>query len=219
MKRSDKLDNTYFCAYSGSSMHPILRTFDLLEIEACDVQALRVGDVICFLAPEETRLTVHRVIGISSGRICTRGDNNPAIDPYLLGHTAIQGRVVAAWHGQKRRQLFGGWKGLFWRDLTRRRYILKRNILFPLLSPLYHFFSCQSILSHFLENVFKPRIVLFQTNDCSHVRILFGRYVVGRYDAGHSRWHIKSPFHLFIHPKRLQDVSKIVPVELPETGL
>ena len=75
----------------GDSMHPSIRSNDLLEVERVEPSSIRRGDVV--LARLSRGLTAHRVVRITrDGRFITRGDNAPADDePFFAG--AIVGRV------------------------------------------------------------------------------------------------------------------------------
>jgi len=75
----------------GDSMHPSIRSNDLLEVERVEPESIRRGDVV--LARLSRGLTAHRVVRITrDGRFVTRGDNAPMDDePFFAG--AILGRV------------------------------------------------------------------------------------------------------------------------------
>ena len=75
----------------GDSMHPSIRSGELLEVERIDPQSVRRGDVL--LARLSRGLTAHRVVRVTrDGWFITRGDNAPAEDePFMAG--AIIGRV------------------------------------------------------------------------------------------------------------------------------
>jgi signal peptidase I len=77
----------------GDSMHPSIRSNDLLEVERVDPASLRRGDVV--LVRLSRGLTAHRVVRIKAGGwFITRGDNAPGEDePFTAG--AIVGRVRA----------------------------------------------------------------------------------------------------------------------------
>lgn len=75
----------------GDSMHPSIRSNELLEVERVDPDSIRRGDVV--LARLARGLTAHRVVRVTpEGWFITRGDNAPANDePFMAG--AIVGRV------------------------------------------------------------------------------------------------------------------------------
>lgn len=77
----------------GDSMHPSIRSGELLEVERVDAQSIRRGDVV--LARLSRGLTAHRVVRITrDGRFITRGDNAPGDDEPFRAE-AIIGRVRA----------------------------------------------------------------------------------------------------------------------------
>jgi len=78
----------------GDSMHPSIRSGELLEVERVDPRSIRRGDVV--LARLSRGLTAHRVVRTTrEGWFVTRGDNAPAEDePFPSG--AIIGRVRTA---------------------------------------------------------------------------------------------------------------------------
>ena len=106
----DKLDTPvtmFFAAYAGPSMNPTLREPEIMEIMPYAGRPLRVGDVAFFLSPEADQPVVHRIVRVTPAGISTRGDNNTRADTFLLQSKDIKGQVVAAWRGQKRRNIAG----------------------------------------------------------------------------------------------------------------
>jgi hypothetical protein len=73
----------------GDSMHPVIRSSDVLHIEVC--RDPRIGDVVLTLA--DRGLTAHRVVQLRGDAIVTRGDNAPADDPPLV-LSRVLGRVT-----------------------------------------------------------------------------------------------------------------------------
>ena len=80
----------------GRSMHPTLRTGDLLRVEPYGGRAVRVGDVLLFYPPGDTQAVAHRAVSVTSRGIRTRGDHHPEPDPWILSRSDITGRVVSA---------------------------------------------------------------------------------------------------------------------------
>lgn len=76
---------------TGSSMLPAVCPDDILFIRACDIRAVRRGDIVAFL--REGRFFVHRAIGHRDGHVLTRGDSNAAADP-LVGPADFLGKVA-----------------------------------------------------------------------------------------------------------------------------
>jgi signal peptidase I len=75
----------------GDSMHPSIRSNEMLEVERVEPSSIRRGDVVLVRLPRG--LTAHRVVRVTrDGRFITRGDNAPMDDePFFAG--AILGRV------------------------------------------------------------------------------------------------------------------------------
>lgn len=67
---------------SGISMLPTLETGDLVVIQNVSVSSLKVGDIIVYGPPCSIsgESVIHRVVGISSAGLTTKGDNNPYTD-------------------------------------------------------------------------------------------------------------------------------------------
>lgn len=190
-------------------MNPTLHEADLLEIVPYGEQTVRIGDVILFLPPEGEQLIVHRVISITSEGIRTRGDNNTNNDPWLLQPESITGRAVAAWRGQKNRQIIGACPGWLMAHLARWQRILVQHLFFPLLRPIYRFLLWLNMGHRLLPSRFRARIVIFRANGRNHLRLLLGGRVIGWYDAGQIQWHIQRPFRLFVNLKGFQNFSSL----------
>ena len=89
----------------GDSMHPSIRSGELLEVERVDPDSIRRGDVV--LARLSRGLTAHRVVRVTrEGWFVTRGDNAPS-DDEAFPAGAIIGRVRTprrspAWFAMRR---------------------------------------------------------------------------------------------------------------------
>lgn len=187
----------FFAAYAGSSMHPTLREPEIMEIMPYDRRPLRVGDVAFFLPPEADQPVVHRVVRVTAAGISTRGDNNTRKDVFLLQSTSIQGQVVAAWRGQKRRKIAGGLPGrLTGRWLPWRR--LLNGGVSPLLHPLYQALSRWGWIAWMLPAACRPRVVVFHPHGREQLRLLLGSRIIGRYDDQRQQWQIQRPFQLLV---------------------
>ena len=99
-----------------------------------------MGDVILFVSKDN--LVVHRVVGIASEGISTRGDNNNDDDPGLVAPEKIVGIVISAWRGQLRRRIYGGRIGQILSVHSMRT--AKTTQRMPLISGLF-IHSCQTI--------------------------------------------------------------------------
>ena len=148
----------FFVSYSGPSMNPTLCEPEIVEVVPSGGDSYRVGDVICFMAPEAARLTVHRIIHINPDGITTRGDNNPEADPFLLRPENIKGRVVAALHGRKRRKVAGGVRGRCISRWFSVRRMLDRSVS-PRLHPLYRALAQKGRIAGLLPKSHRPRVV------------------------------------------------------------
>jgi SynChlorMet cassette protein ScmC len=187
----------FFAAYVGPSMNPTLREPEIMEIMPYGGSPLRVGDVAFFQPPDAEQPVVHRIVRIAPEGVSTLGDNNTHEDAFLLQPESIKGRVVAAWRGQKRRQIAGGLPGrLASRWLSWRRFIDRG--LSPLLHPLYHALSHRGFIARVLPAPLQPRVVVFRTQGREQFQLLLGKRIIGRYDERRHQWQIQRPFHLFV---------------------
>jgi signal peptidase I len=158
---------------------------------------IHAGDVILFRPPEGDDLIVHRVVTVTPRGIRTRGDNNRRLDPWFLQPAEIIGQVVAAWRGQTRRKISGGFSGQLKRALTRQMRVLVRRIA-SFLRPIYQTLVHAGIMSRLMPSCFKPRMVIFRTHGHNQIRLLLGKQMIGHYDIRFQQWRIRPPFHLFV---------------------
>lgn len=187
----------FFAAYAGPSMDPTLREPEIMEIMPYGARPFRVGDVAFFLPPGAEQPVVHRIVRVTPAGITTLGDNNTREDAFLLPPQNIQGRVVAAWRGQKRRKIAGGLPGRLTGRRLRWRLLLRRGAS-PLLYPLYRALSRRGLLAWWLPAAFRPRVVVFRARGRDQFQLLLGQRVIGRYDDRRRRWQIRRPFHLLV---------------------
>ncbi|MHB8910467.1 MAG: SynChlorMet cassette protein ScmC [Syntrophales bacterium] len=187
----------FFAAYVGPSMNPTLREPEITEIRPYGGQPVRVGDVVLFLPPEADQPVVHRVVRATTDGIYTLGDNNIREDAFLLHPTNIQGQVVAAWRGQKRRKIPGGWRGRLTSRWIRWRGTLDRGVS-PLLHPLYQGLFRRGWIARWVPAPLRPRVVVFRAQGREQLQLLLGRRIIGRYDDHKHQWQIQRPFHLFV---------------------
>jgi SynChlorMet cassette protein ScmC len=192
----------FFAAYVGPSMNPTLREPEIMEILPYDRRPLRVGDVAFFLSPENDQLVVHRIVRVTPAGISTLGDNNTREDAFLLQPKNIQGQVVAAWRGQKRRKIAGGLPGRLTSRLFRWRRVLDRG-LSPLLHPLYQALCHWKLIARVLPDSLRPRVVVFRVQGRNQFQLLLGQRIIGRYDNQMHQWHIQRPFQLFVDGRAL----------------
>jgi hypothetical protein len=202
-----------FFAHRGSSMHPTLHESDLLEIVSYSGEVARVGDVIALAPPDADHLVVHRVVRVTAEGVCTRGDNNAGEDGWCVGPERVIGRVVAAWRGRSRRQIFGGWTGWLWGHAIRGRRILGRAAS-ALLHPIYHALARTGVVRRLAPASLRPRVVIFGAGEHARMRLLLGRRVVGEYVQRWRKWHFRRPFRLLVDEAAL---PKVLPVALPRS--
>jgi SynChlorMet cassette protein ScmC len=188
---------TFFAAYVGPSMNPTLREPEIMEIMPYDSRPVRVGDVAFFLPTEADQPVVHRIIRVTPEGISTLGDNNTREDALLLQPKSIKGQVVAAWRGQKRRKIAGGYQGRLASRWLRWRRVLDDGAS-PLLHPLYQALSRRGLIARVLPAPFRPRVVVFHARGRDQFRLLLGQRIIGRYDDYRHQWLIQRPFHMFV---------------------
>ncbi|MFH2111125.1 MAG: signal peptidase I [Candidatus Bathyarchaeota archaeon] len=88
------------------SMRPVLEVGDLIYVKGVAPSEIQVGDIITFKPPMEYlsgTLITHRVVEITYDTnevfFRTKGDNNPAVDPWRVASGDIIGRQTAAVQG------------------------------------------------------------------------------------------------------------------------
>jgi hypothetical protein len=186
-------DAIYFCAHTGTSMHPTLNELDLLEIEPYGHRPIRVGDVIIFLLSKEDRPVVHRVVRILPEGIRTRGDSNNRMDTWVLSPDDVIGQVVRAARGRRRRPIYGGTFGRLWSLGVRGFKMLVRSFSFP-----YYLLARWGKLRHCAPIQKRMRIIAINRPAGKALQLLLGRWLVGRYNPGMDHWQIRRPFRLFV---------------------
>lgn len=201
-------------------MNPTLREPELLEILPYGHRPLRVGDVACFLPPQHHQPVVHRIMRVTPAGISTLGDNNTRVDAVLLRREDIQGQVVAAWRGQKRRTIAGGLQGRLTNRWLRWRRVLDRGTS-PLLHPVYQALSHWGVVAWLVPAPSRPRVVVFRAHGQDQLRLLWGHRIIGRYDDQARQWQIQRPFRLGVDARvlcRLQDENRHRPFCVTEDG-
>jgi len=190
--------------YIGPSMNPILKSGDRLRIIPYNGKEVGRGDVIAFLPPGGDPKIIHRVVSVSAKGIRTRGDNSSHVDPWILRPDQILGRVVAAQRGNKRRRIFGGTVGRFFAVTVRAIHGVDSCVSF-LLRPAYREFARAGIFIRLLPAQTRPRVISFDGAAGKELQLLMGRWVVGRWLPGRTRWHIRRPFRLFVDEESLPE--------------
>lgn len=204
MELSERISATKLTAinYIGPSMNPIFKSGDRLQIAPCDLEEIRVGDVVVFISPEDGSKVVHRVISLDSTGIKTQGDNCNSEDDWVLSREHLLGRVVSAQRGNRRRRILGGPLGRLF-ALTVRVIRAIDSPLSYLLRPAYSELAKVSIFTRLLPVQIRPRVVSFEQAAGQELQLLMGRRVVGRWLPGMTRWYIRRPFRLFVDEESL----------------
>jgi len=191
-----------FATYHGPSMNPTLREGDLMEVLPYGGRRPQVGDVIVFLPPTGGPSVVHRAVRATAEGVRTRGDNNAFEDTYLLQPADIQGQVVAAWRGQKRRRMASGWQGALFGPWVRQRYRLERDLA-DVFRPLYYALAHRGWLGHLLPRRWRPRVVWFQRPEGAVPKLLLGQRQIGHWDVRLGRWNIRRPYRFLVDESSL----------------
>jgi signal peptidase len=204
--------------YKGPSMNPILKAGDRLQIAPCNLEEIRVGDVVVFISPEDGSKVVHRVISVNSDGIRTRGDNCNQEDKWVLRRENILGRVVSAQRGKRRRRIFGGTVGRLLAVTVRAIHAMDSRVSY-LLRPAYDELAKVSIFTRLLPAQMRPRVISLKRAAGEELQILMGRRVVGRWLPGKTRWHIRRPFRLFVDEAALpENITKVSGVRFQVSG-
>jgi signal peptidase len=185
-------------------MNPIFKSGDRLQIAPCNLEEIRVGDVVVFISPEDGSKVVHRVISVNLDGIRTRGDNCNHEDDWVLRRENILGRVVSAQRGNRRRRIFGGTVGRLLAVTVRGIHAMDSRVSY-LLRPAYNELAKVSIFTRLLPAQMRPRVISLKRAAGEELQLLMGRRVVGRWPPGKNGWHIRRPFRLFVDEKYLPE--------------
>jgi signal peptidase I len=80
------------------SMEPTLTDQDWLVFRHLPFSQVQAGDIISFRCPIDGVPVTHRVIRrLADGRLMTRGDNNPDVDPWIIGPENYRGMLIAVY--------------------------------------------------------------------------------------------------------------------------
>lgn len=91
---------TPFMVVVSNSMNPTLKINDIIVVKKVPISDIKIGDIIVFKSPLDPDIPiVHRVVDIIEGpggskMIITKGDNNPAPDPWTISEDQILGKVI-----------------------------------------------------------------------------------------------------------------------------
>jgi signal peptidase len=188
--------------YIGTSMNPVLKPGDRLQVNPWDGHDIRRGDVVVFIPPGGDSKIVHRVTSVNSDGIKTRGDNCSHEDGWVLSPEHILGRVVSAQRGNRRLRVLGGLLG---HSLAMAMRAVKSvdSILSSLLRPFYKRLAKACVFRRCLPSWMKPRTISLSHPAGMHLQLVVGRRVIGRWLPGMTRWQIKRPFRLFVDEETL----------------
>jgi len=186
----------------GPSMNPTLKSGDLLQVIPYDGKKVRRGDVIVFHSPENSRKITHRVISIDSKGIKTKGDNNKRIDPWVLSHDNIIGRVIYVQRGRGCRRVYWGPIGQLFVAIVKAIRLID-SVISYLLRPVYQQLARAGIFRRWLHGLLDIRVISFNRQEGTELQLLMGQQVIGRLPPGRSRWQIRRPFRLFVDEESL----------------
>jgi signal peptidase len=196
--RDKRSDAVYFCAHTGTSMHPTLSELDLLEIKPYSHRPIRVGDVILFLLSKGDKPVVHRVVRISPEGIRTRGDGNNRVDTWILSPEDVIGQVVRAVRGKRRRPIYGGTFGRVWSLGVGGFKMLVRSLSLP-----YYLLARWGNLRHWGPIQKRMRIIAVNHSQGKELKLMLGRWVIGWRRPEGLEWQIRRPFRLFVDERSL----------------
>jgi SynChlorMet cassette protein ScmC len=188
--------------YTGTSMNPVLREQDLLEVAPWGDRAPAVGDVICFFDPEQDVHVIHRIIELTPAGFRTQGDNSNSPDRNPVMQKDSTGIVVMAWQGKLCRRISGGSAG----QLTRTCVLVKRHILAGLSGVarlVYPAPGQAHVFQQLLPRVLKLRVVLFTTPESEILRLFLCNTQVGEYSDRKKTWTVRFPFLLLVNTSAL----------------
>jgi signal peptidase I len=190
--------------YIGTSMSPVLKPGDRLQVIPSDREKIRSGDVVVFIPPGGDSKIVHRVTSVNSDGIKTRGDNCNYEDDWVLRREDILGRVLSAQRGNRRFTVFGGRLGYSFAMVIRATKTID-SILSPLVSPFYQRLARGGGFRRCLPSQMRPRVISFNRDTVTELQLVMGRRVIGRRLEGKPGWHIRRPFRLFVDEASLPE--------------
>lgn len=85
--------DTSYIMVVGQSMEPTMSQGDLAI--ARGRASYGIGDIVAYYSPYGP-LVIHRIVGIDGDNFVTQGDNNDAVDPWVVPPDAILGRSFGA---------------------------------------------------------------------------------------------------------------------------
>jgi len=207
--------------YKGPSMNPALKPGDQLWIKPYNGQKIQCGDVVVFISPGDGSRVVHRVVSLDPSGIRTQGDNNNRVDPWLLSHDEILGRVFSAERGNRRRRVFGGQIGQLLGVAIRAIKAIDVSVC-SRFRPAYDRLAMAGVFRRWLPTKMKMKVLSFDRAEGVELHLLMGRRVIGRWLPGKSGWQIRRPFRLFVDEESLPentDKTSVVPPEADQLSV
>ena len=198
------MHTSFFCGHSGRSMNPTLSHLDMLVVLPYGTKKIRAGDVILFRM-KNGKYIVHRVAEIISPReVLTKGDNNQDLDPWVVSQDHILGKVVAAWRGDRRRVVFGGWCGLGVSGALKIRIKLKKYFAYCF-KPIFRSVTISIKSPEFITKRFKLSVVWFHSSSRYPMHLRCGSRTIGRYDLHLGAWVVPLQFRLLVNYSQLPE--------------
>ena len=134
---------------------------------------------------------------MESHGIRTQGDNSSRADEWILSPDRINGRVISAQRKNRKQRIFGGQIGQFQGMIFRVISMVDLGVS-TLLRPVYGRMTRSGIFRRGLPFQIRTRVLSFERPEGTELQVLMGRWMIGRWLPGMSRWHIRRPFSLFV---------------------
>jgi signal peptidase len=112
--------------------------------------------------------------------------------------------VVSAQRGNRRRRIYGGPLGRLFAVTVRVIHAIDSRVSY-LLRPVYNELAKVGISIRLLPAQMRPRVISFDRAAGKELQLLMGRWVVGRWLPGRTRWNIRRPFRLFVDEEALPE--------------
>jgi hypothetical protein len=194
--------------YNGTSMNPVFREGDVLEVVPYDGLEIREGDVVAFSHPKKPGKVIHRVAAVKPWGLVTKGDNLAFVDDWILKPGDVLGQVVAI-HRQGRILPVP-------RQAPASLYLLKARqwcgqAVSRLLQPLYRRLARSGLFQGRFSDWMKPQVLYFSRAEGPEWQLWLGNLLIGRKLPHQEHWTIRRPFRLFVDETTL-------PQQLPESS-
>jgi len=181
--------------YHGRSMHPLMRDGDVVSVVPYQGEEIREGDVVAVPHPGKPGKVIHRVVAVKPWGIFTKGDNNSALDDWILKPGDILGQVVAI-HRQGRTLPVPRQAPVPLYILKVRRWFDRK--LSSLFSPLYHRVAQSGWLRGLLGAWISPRLIYISHTEGIEWQLWLGKLLIGRKQPQAPYWTIRRPFRLLV---------------------